>query len=209
MENNTIREVENNEEGYYGVGAFVLEMIKVVILAVVIIVPVKAFLFQPFLVSGASMEPTFENSEYLIVNELGYNKVAPNFGDKNIFTINPFKDINRQTVIVFHYPKDPSQFFIKRVIGLPDEKIQIQDGKVTIYNAEYPNGFQLDETGYLSSLVKTKGDLTLTLRDDEYFVMGDNRSASSDSRAWGPIKKTDVVGSVLVRAWPLNRMNVF
>lgn len=200
---------ENNDESYYGVGSFILEMIKVVILAVVIIVPVKAFLFQPFLVSGASMEPTFENSEYLIVNELGYNKVAPNFGDKNIFTINPFKDISRQTVIVFHYPKDRSQFFIKRVIGLPGEKIQIQDGKVVVYNSEYPEGFQLDESTYLSSMVKTKGDLTLVLRDDEYFVLGDNRSASSDSRIWGPIKKTDVVGNVLVRAWPLNKMNIF
>jgi signal peptidase I len=204
-----MKNTEDNEEGYYGVGAFIFEMIKVIILAVIIIVPVRIFLFQPFLVQGASMEPTFENSEYLIVNELGYKKTEADFGDKNVFTIDSFKDISRQAVIVFHYPKDRSQFFIKRIIGLPDEKIEIRDGKIVIYNSEHPDGFQLDESTYLASSVKTKGDLTLTLKADEYFVMGDNRPASSDSRAWGPIKKSDVVGNVMLRAWPLNRMNIF
>ena len=120
----------NNNEGYYGVGAFILEIMKVIILAVIIIVPVRIFLFQPFLVQGASMEPTFENREYLIINELGHKKTEANFGDKNIFTINPFENLDRQTVIVFHYPKDRSQFFIKRVIGLPGEKIEIKNGNV-------------------------------------------------------------------------------
>ena len=199
---------KSNEE-YYGVGTFVLEIVKVIILAVIIIVPIRIFLFQPFLVQGASMEPTFENSEYLIVNELGHKKTEADFGDKNLFTVNPFEDIKRQTVIVFRYPKDRTQFFIKRVIGLPGEKVQIQDGKITIYNSEYPDGFQLDESNYLASSVKTSGNLVTTLKDDEYFVMGDNRSASSDSRVWGPIQKSDVIGTVVVRAWPLNRMNIF
>jgi len=204
-----VKNVENNNEEYYGVGAFVLEIMKVVILAVLIIVPIRVFLFQPFLVQGASMEPNFENSEYLIVNELGYKKTEADLGNKNIFTLNTFKDISRQTVLVFRYPKDRTQFFIKRVIGLPGEKVEVQNGAVTIYNSENPNGFQLDESAYLSSNVKTKGSLSITLKDDEYFVLGDNRGASSDSRVWGPIQKSDVIGTVAIRAWPLNRINVF
>lgn len=204
-----IKNSENREEEYYGVGAFVLEIMKVVILAVIIIVPIRIFLFQPFLVQGASMEPTFENSEYLIVNELGHKKTEANFGDKNIFTVNPFENLPRHEVIVFRYPKDRTQFFIKRVIGLPGEKIEIKEGVVTVYNPEHPDGFQLDESSYLSSSVKTKGSLISNLKDDEYFVMGDNRSASSDSRIWGPINKADVIGTVIVRAWPLNKLDIF
>jgi signal peptidase I len=182
---------------------------KVFLLALVIIIPIRVFLFQPFFVQGASMEPNFENNQYLIVNEFGYKKTNVGIGDKNFFTVEPFKDLERQQVIVFRYPKNPNQFFIKRIIGLPGERVEVKNGKVTIYNGENPNGFELDESGYLSTSVKTTGEVTIPLKDNEYFVMGDNRMFSSDSRSWGPVSEDDITCRAFIRAWPLNKAAVF
>lgn len=198
-----------SNEQYYGVGGFILEIIKVFLLAFIIIFPIRVFLFQPFFVQGASMEPNFENNQYLVINEFGYKKTVAEVGGTTLFTAQPFKEIARQTVIVFRYPKNPSQFFIKRVIGLPGEKIEVKDGQVIIFNSENPSGFVLDESAYLSPAVKTTGDMAVTLKPDEYFVMGDNRMFSSDSRSWGPVPETNVIGKVLLRAWPLNQLAVF
>jgi len=197
------------EEQYYGIGGFILEIVKVFVLALVIILPVRVFLFQPFFVQGASMEPNFENNQYLIINEFGYKQTSVDISNFHLFTANPFKELGRQEVTVFRYPKNRSQFFIKRIIGLPGERVQIQNGTVTIFNKENPDGFVLDESAYLSSKIKTQGDMVIMLKDDEYFVMGDNRGASSDSRSWGPVKETDIVGKVLLRAWPLDQVSVY
>ncbi len=201
--------IDNSEEGYYGVGGFVLEIMKIFLLALVVIVPIRVFLFQPFFVQGASMEPNFENNQYLIVNEFGYKKTDVGIGEKTFFTVNPFKQLGRQHVVVFRYPKNPSQFFIKRVIGLPGEKVEVKGGKITIYNEENPDGFVLDEKAYLASTVKTMGELTILLKSDEYFVMGDNRMFSSDSRSWGPVPEADITGEAFIRAWPLNKITIF
>ncbi len=209
MGDQNMRNATANDERYYGVGSFILEIIKIVALAFVIIFPIRVFLFQPFFVQGASMEPNFENNQYLIVNELGYKKTTIGLDGKNWLTVNPYKEVQRQSVIVFRYPKDPSQFFIKRVIGLPGEKVQIKDGQVIIYNPQNPNGFVLNESAYLSPDVKTLGDMTVTLSNDEYFVMGDNRMFSSDSRSWGPVPAENIIGKVVLRAWPLNQLSVF
>lgn len=203
------KKTNGNEEQYYGIGGFILEIIKVFVLALVIILPIRIFLFQPFFVQGASMEPNFEDSQYLIINEFGYKQTAVDVSDFHFFTVNPFRELTRQEVAVFRYPKNPSQFFIKRIIGLPGEKIQIKDGLVTIFNGENPDGFVLDESAYLSSKVKTQGEMVLTLKDDEYFVMGDNRGASSDSRSWGPVKENNIIGKVLLRAWPLDQLSIY
>jgi signal peptidase I len=197
------------KESYYGTGSFILELLKIFFLAFIIIIPVRAFLFQPFFVQGASMEPNFEDNQYLIINEFGYKETKIGIADKDLFTVASFKNLSRGDVVVFRYPKDRSKFFIKRIIGLPGEKIEIKNNQVKIFNNENQEGFLLDETVYLSPAEKTFGDLILTLKENEYFVMGDNRNASSDSRFWGPINKTDVVGKVLVRAWPLNSLKVF
>jgi len=205
-----MKEVEDIEmKKYYGVGGFLLEIIKVVLLAFIIIVPIRVFLFQPFFVQGASMEPNFEDSNYLIVNELGYKKTAFNLDGKNIFTITPFKEPARGNVVVFRYPKNHAQFFIKRVIGLPGEKVQIKNGEVIIYNSENPTGTTLEEGYYLSKNVKTAGDETITLNDNEYFVMGDNRSFSSDSRYWGPVLDSEIIGKVVFRAWPVDEIKTY
>jgi signal peptidase I len=198
-----------DDERYYGVGSFILEIIKIVILAFIIIVPIRIFLFQPFFVQGDSMKPNFEDSQYLIVNELGYKETPVGLTGKNLFVVKPFKKIDRQKVIVFRYPLDPSKYFIKRVVGLPGEKIEIKNGKVTIYNSENPDGFVLDESAYLSDTMRTEGDLTLDLKDKEYFMMGDNRRYSSDSRVWGPVKSKYIMGEVLLRAWPLDKLGIF
>lgn len=203
------KEEEIKEESYLGVGSFIFEIVKIVLLAFVIIVPIRVFLFQPFFVQGASMEPNFEDNQYLIINELGYKETSLDVGGRNIFDFSPFKEIERQTAVVFRYPLDTSKFFIKRVIGLPGEKIEIKNGEVKIYNKENPEGFVLNEKTYLGNGVKTNGELTLNLRSDEYFVMGDNRMFSSDSRVWGPVSKSDIIGKVLIRAWPLSKINVY
>lgn len=188
------------KESYFGVGEFVLEIIKILFLAFVIITPIRVFLFQPFFVQGASMEPNFEDGQYLVINELGYKKT---------YIVEPFKELERGAVVVFRYPKDPRQYFIKRVIGLPGEKVKISDGSVFIFNKENPNGFILNESGYLSKDLKTPGDLTVELNVNEYFVMGDNRVHSKDSRIWGPVDKKFIIGRVLIRAWPFNKAKIY
>ena len=193
---------------YYGVGGFLLEIVKIFFLALVIIIPIRVFLFQPFFVQGASMDPTFKDGEYLIVNELGYKKTDIEIGENKFFSVRPIKNLERGDVIVFRYPKNPQQYFIKRVIALPEEKIIVANNKVTIYNRENPDGILLDEREYVDGEIETSGELSQEL-EDEYFVMGDNRPFSSDSRSWGPIKREDVIGKVLLRAWPFTQFEVY
>lgn len=171
---------------------YIFEIIKVVLISLAIIVPVRYFLIQPFYVKGASMEPNFFDSQYLIINELSYRLSAPERGD----------------IVVFKYPRDTSQYFIKRVIGLPNETLEIKDGKITIYNGAYPDGLVLDET-YLDPSAKTLGSETITLGPDQYFVMGDNRLESFDSRSFGPVNKSYIVGKVWIRGWPFNELKIF
>ncbi len=195
---------ENKDYSYQGVGEFILEIIKIVALAFIVIVPIRVFLFQPFFVQGASMEPNFEDGQYLIINEFGFKET-----DLKITKVDSFKDLDRQHPVVFRYPLDPKKFFIKRVIGLPGEKIQIKNNEITIFNAEHPNGFILDEKDYIPLGTSTKGDITTTLKENQYFVLGDNRSFSSDSRVWGPVPKNDIIGEVLLRAWPLDKISIY
>lgn len=171
---------------------FILELVQVLAISLVIIIPVRYFLIQPFYVKGASMEPNFFDHEYLIIDELSYRLHAPARGD----------------IVVFKYPKDPSQFFIKRVIGMPGETVEVIDGKVKIYNKDYPNGFILDETGYIDGMY-TNGREIKPLKDDEYFLMGDNRPDSLDSRIFGPVSQSFIVGRVMLRGYPIDRWKLF
>lgn len=198
---------QSEEYGFKGV---IWEIVKMVFWVVVIIVPIRVFLIQPFFVQGASMEPNFEDKEYLIVNELGYKTTDIGFGStgSDLFTVKPFKELQRGDVVVFRYPKNPSIFYIKRIIALPGEKIEISGGQIKISNSENPDGFVLDESAYLSQSVQTSGEVNMTLGKD-YFVMGDNREYSSDSRSWGPVPEADIMGKVVLRAWPLGKAKIF
>ncbi len=171
---------------------FSWDIIKVAVIALVLAGLVRYFLVQPFFVEGASMEPNFENGEYLLVDELSYY----------------FKSVGRGEVVVFHYPLDTSKYYIKRVIGLPEETVEIKNSQVTIYNDGYPNGFALNES-YLPKSLTTDGQIKEKLGKDEYFVLGDNRPVSYDSRRWGVLPKNDIVGRVWVRAWPFSRVAIF
>lgn len=173
---------------------FVWEIIKVVSISLAIILPVRYYLIQPFYVKGASMEPNFHDHEYLIIDEISYR----------------FNEPQRGQVIVFRYPKDPQEYFIKRIIGLPGEKVQIQDGQVKIFNTEYSQGLVLGEI-YLPDNLGTydNNESIVEIGDNEYFVLGDNRPASKDSRSFGPVDKSFITGKVLFRGWPFNRVTIF
>lgn len=173
---------------------FVWEITKVVCISLAIILPVRYYLIQPFYVKGASMEPNFHDQEYLIVDEISYRVKAPERGQ----------------VIVFRYPRNPQEYFIKRIIALPGEEVQIKDGKVIIYNEENQNGLTLNEK-YLPADLLTEYDNTekITVGANEYFVLGDNRSNSKDSRSFGPVDKSFVIGKILFRGWPINEITVF
>lgn len=170
---------------------FLWELARIVIISLVIIIPIRYFVVQPFIVRGASMEPNFENSEYLIIDELSYR----------------FRDPERGEVIVFRFPENPSQYYIKRIIALPGETVEFREGRVYITSSD-GNATLLDESAYLARS-EVSGDLKTPLDDSEYFVLGDNRNASSDSRRWGPLKEKFIVGRVLVRAWPFDRAALF
>lgn len=194
-----------DEDDSLTAGQFFLEMVKVFLLAAVVIIPVRVFLFQPFFVQGQSMQPNFEDGEYLVVNEFGYKKTAIGPEPRSFFTVDPFKELSRQEPVVFRSPQKNGQYLIKRVIGLPGESVKIEDSKVMIANATHPEGFVLDESAYLARTVVTTDMKAVTLGPDEYFVLGDNRGHSHDSRFFGPIGKDSVVGRVLIRAWPVSR----
>lgn len=203
--------VDGETEQNLSTGQLFLELFRVVLLAVVIIIPVRTFLFQPFFVSGSSMEPNFEDGQYLVISELGYKTTDAIAGIPMGFSVHPYKELHRDDVTVFEFAKNPETYYIKRVIGLPGESIEIKRGQVIIYNAVQPQGFVLDESGYLarSALLSMQDMPRVTLGSGEYFLMGDNRQHSHDSRSFGPVKEEKIVGKVLLRAWPVNEAKVF
>lgn len=182
----TIRQI------FLDLGEFLLELAKAVLLSLIIILPIRYYLVQPFYVKGASMEPTFLDREYLLIDEISYRFTAPARGD----------------VVVFRYPREPREYFIKRLIGLPGETVRIASGRASIINAQHPQGILLDES-YLDPSVQTTPDATVVVPLGSYFVFGDNRTASLDSRAFGPVPAANLTGRVWLRAWPFSRWTIF
>jgi len=199
-------ESEISEEEEITTGWFLFDMVKVFVFAAAIIIPVRAFLFQPFFVQGSSMEPGFENGEYLIIDEFGYKKTDVGLPGAKLFSVSPFYDLVRQEPIVFRSPQKQGIYLIKRVIGLPGETVRIDHSKVVITDEAHPDGFVLDESEYLSSSVVTTDMKPVTLGPDQYLVLGDNRMNSLDSRVFGPIDRNLVIGRVVLRAWPFSRL---
>jgi signal peptidase I len=167
-----------------------LEIIRFSVIALLIVVPIRMFIAQPFIVSGASMAETFHTGEYLIVDQLTYHFENPSRGD----------------VVIFRYPRDPSKYFIKRVIGTPGDTVVIEDSTVTIINEANPEGIVLDEP-YIRSM-RSNGRMEETLGEREYFVMGDNRDESSDSRMWGVLQEERIIGRAFLRLFPFSTVGV-
>ncbi len=163
------------------------EIIKIVIISLAIVLPIRFFIFQPVTVKGSCMEPTLLNHDYLIVDEFVYRDIhQPQRGD----------------IIVFHYPRNPRDLFVKRVIALPGETIKIYQDKVFI-KKEGGDFVPLKESYLPSNDHTTQGKEEITLNSDQYFVMGDNRrpGASWDSRYWGPLSRKYIVGRADLKLW--------
>jgi len=170
---------------------FVLELVKIAVIAFVIVAPIRYFLFQPFIVSGASMAPNFATGDYLIIDEISYRFSNPQRGDVVVFDASFIKGYSGQR-------------FIKRVIGLPGDTVNITNGKVDII--EDGKTMVLDEK-YLPDNLKTYGDVNITLKPNEYFVLGDNRNYSYDSRMWGVVARKNIIGKALLRLLPVTNFS--
>ncbi|MBI3305891.1 signal peptidase I [Candidatus Nomurabacteria bacterium] len=165
------------------------EIVRFTLFALAVVIPIRIFITEPFVVSGSSMVPSFEDSNYLIVDKISYK----------------LSDPKREDIVIFRYPNDQTKFFIKRIIGLPKETVDIKGSVVTIINGEHKNGFVLDEP-YVKNT--SNNTLHLQLKSGEYFVMGDNRSGSSDSRYWGPVKRDLLVGKAFLRLLPIDEIGI-
>ncbi len=171
---------------------FLFDIVKLAVIAFVIVWPIHYFIFQPFYVVGPSMEPNFYDKDYLIVSKITYRLNNPERGQ----------------VVIFHPPQNDKTFLIKRVIGLPGEKIFIEKGHIYITGSEFFKGEELNEKDYLAPGLTTPGKIEIQLEDDEYYVLGDNRSMSLDSRSFGAVKENRIVGRVSLRGWPFDRFGL-
>ncbi len=171
---------------------YFFEIVKIVVISLVIIIPIRFYVIQPFIVEGDSMTPNFHDGEYLIVDEISYRFKAPERGQ----------------VVIFHPPQSPATYYIKRIIGLPGETVELKDGKIYIYNQDFPQGKSLDEAVYLTN--SAVNELTkITLQDDQYYLIGDNRNNSLDSRRLGPINLKNIKGKAWLRAFPFSNFTIF
>ena len=167
----------------------VWETVEAIVIAFAAVFFIKAFLVQPFVVQGSSMVPSFHSGDYVLADELTYR----------------FRDPERGEIVVFRYPGNLKTYYIKRIIGLPHERLVLKSGSITVFNTEYPEGLTLKE-GYLPSSTAQGAVQEVTLRGDEYFVMGDNRAYSYDSRSWGMLPEEDIIGVVRFRLLPITRV---
>lgn len=173
---------------------FLWELMKVVVVSLAIILPVRYFLVQPFYVKGASMEPTYHERDYLIVDEVSYRFQNPERGDVIVFKCaSPACGLSR------------GEYLIKRVIGLPGEQVELREGLVFVRSTEHPEGFYLDERPYLIRGIYPHDTVKVVLSSNEFFVMGDNRCWSFASEDFGPIQRSWIIGRAWIRGWPFSK----
>jgi len=181
---------QQNQSFWKKAWLFILDFVETIVIALAIFVVVYQFLFQPHQVKGDSMYDNFHNGQYLLTDKVSYRFNEPDYAD----------------VVIFEAPKNEDYDYIKRIVGLPGDRVKVQGGKV------YVNGQLYDESGYLDVRIRThsgayaREGLTTTVPPGSYFVIGDNRDNSSDSRDWGPVPFENIVGKAWVRYWPLNKM---
>lgn len=180
---------------------------RYVLIALGLALFIRFFIAAPYVVSGASMEPTFDNWDYLITDRFSYRLTEPERGDIVVFCLPGTGECSLLTRVINQEWIAP-RTLIKRVVGLPGETVQIQGSEVIIMNAAHPDGFTLEEPYIAEENVGGPGSAHVTLSADEYFVMGDNRRVSSDSRVWGVLPRDNIVGQVLVRLFPLSKIGI-
>ncbi len=169
---------------------FLKDIVTFTLIALAIVIPIRMYVAQPFIVNGASMDPTFVSGEYLIVDQLTYH----------------FEKPKRQDVIILRYPSNPKTFFIKRIIGLPGETLSARNSVITAINKEHPAGITVNDS-YVKNPYSKSDTFNITLGPTEYFVMGDNRGESSDSRVWGPLEEKFIVGRPLLTLYPISKIS--
>jgi len=180
--------------------SFLFDLLKTFVIVALVAFAIRYFVIQPFVVDGDSMLPTFINNEYLIAEKISYD----------------FKNPSRGDVAIFRYPKNPEIIYIKRIIGLPGETVEIKNNSVYIADSTESQAKKLSES-YLSTVSKTyiysesekDQEYKVALKENEYFVMGDNREHSSDSREWGVLPRTNIVGRVWITVTPLENFKVW
>lgn len=180
--------------------SFLFDLVKTFVVVMLIAFAIRYFVIQPFVVDGDSMMPTFVNNEYLIAEKISYDFTQPHRGD----------------VVIFRYPKNPSIIYIKRVIALPGEVVDIKDGKVNIADSVNTNPAPLPES-YLGASIKTNifdvtaqtQEFKLALKENEFFVLGDNRDHSSDSREWGVLPRANIIGRVWMTITPVDHFKLW
>ena len=183
-----------DEEKHPFWGYFV-DIIETIVVAAAIFVVVYLFLLQPHPVRGASMEPNLSDGQYILTDKISYRFEKPRRGD----------------IIVFKAPVDPNFDYIKRIIGLPGESIQIKGGKIIIKNTTHPKGFVLEEPYKINgsdqpgALLEDNKEFKIS--EDSYFVLGDNRNQSFDSREWGELSRKNIIGKTWLRYWPISRFS--
>jgi len=189
-----LNHIEEPDDDRFSFLEFLWDLFKTAVIVVIIAFGIKYFLVQPFIVDGNSMQPNFQNNEYLLVE-----KISPKL-----------QNLKRGDVIVFHPPGQTNTNYIKRIIGLPGEKVEITGNKIKIFNKNHPEGVFLDEA-YLANNIKTvteKQDETYNMGNDEFFVMGDNREHSSDSREFGNLPKGNIVGRAWLNVYPFSKFGL-
>ncbi|MCX6810601.1 MAG: signal peptidase I [Candidatus Berkelbacteria bacterium] len=188
---------ENRTSSFF---SFLFDLAKTFVVVMLIAFAIRYFVIQPFVVDGDSMMPTFVNNEYLIAEKISYDFTQPSRGD----------------IVIFRYPKNPSIIYIKRIIGLPGETVTIKDGKVYIADSLDATPLQVTES-YIDSSIKTNlfdatapdQQLKLTLKDNEFFALGDNRDHSSDSREWGILPRANIIGRVWLTVTPIDHFKLW
>jgi signal peptidase I len=190
VEEHKLTSTEKLASAFASIGQFLLSFLETIVVALVISIVLYLFIMTPHEVIGSSMYPTYKDGEYLMANKIVYKLSEPKRGD----------------VIIFKYSE--TQDFIKRVIGLPGDQVMLKDGYI------YINGNKLDESGYLDSSVYSNGGEylhegeTITVPEEQYFVCGDNRQHSSDSRTFGPIEKSAIKGKAWIVYFPFSNFRL-
>ena len=194
IEDINIEDNNNDDQGAESVKSFIFEIVKVLIISLIIIIPIRAYVVQPFYVDGDSMEPNFSDGQYLVVDAIGYR----------------FKEPQRGDIVIFHPPNNPKVYYIKRMIGLPGEVVDIKDGVIRVFAKDSTEALIIDEQKYLSADFQLRPSEKdhVVLADDEYYLLGDNRQSSLDSRRLGPINVSMIKGRVVLRAFPFDEFTV-